>query len=432
MSMLELVIWSMAAGAMGLVLLFNLAELVSVGSAAILRGVSYHLLSIAFVVLLSGLAQALWPAPPDLLQVAQVLIGPFTNALGNYWARGWLSAQQRDSLLNAALRLATWVPPAAGLVCLTLPQAQQLPASAAICLLNSALGCWLMLRGFLLGDRLALGMAVATGLGLPAIGGLYALASGVSDLGPALQALVALCVVLSNSLVAVMIWLRRHPHVLARSEAADPLLRDPLTNLHSSVALVQRLIKAQRRRRRTRRDGAVIAVVVFDIERVVAQAGSAGANQLFVAIASRIQRQVGVMNPVGRYWDRCFVSVVEAIHSPAWLRTVGLRVSVSLRRPIEVTGLDGRRLELRADIGVGVVHLSSAQKPVEDILHDAQRMAEAARRMRSRAATMNPGTREVVPIEEANLGPSRQRHPHPHPNLVPHAVPAVVQRPTRS
>ncbi len=246
-----------------------------------------------------------------------------------------------------------------------------------------------------------------------------------------MQALAALCMVLANSLVAVMIWLRRHPHVLARSEAADPLLRDPLTNLHSGVVLVQRLIKAQRRRRRTRRDGAVIAVVVFDVERVIAQAGSAGANQLFQAIAGRIQRQVGVMNPVGRYWDRCFVSVVEAIHSPTWLRTIGLRVAASLRHPIEVTGLDGRRLELRADIGVGVVHLSPAQVPVEDILHDAQRMAEAARRMRSRAATMNPGTREVVPVEEANLGPGRPRHVRAQPHLVPHAVPAAAQRPLR-
>ncbi|MBA2674658.1 hypothetical protein [Ramlibacter sp.] len=175
MSMLELVIWSMAAGAMGLVFLFNLAELLSVGSAAILRGLGYHLLSIAFVMLLSGLAQALWPSTQEVLQVAQVLIGPLANGLGNHWARGWLSARQRDSLMDAALRLATWVQPAAGLGCLVLPQAQQLPAAAAVCLLNSALGCWLMLRGFLLGDRLALGMAVATGLTIPAIGGLYAL-----------------------------------------------------------------------------------------------------------------------------------------------------------------------------------------------------------------------------------------------------------------
>jgi len=52
----------------------------------------------------------------------------------------------------------------------------------------------------------------------------------------------------------------------------------------------------------------------------------------------------------------------------------------------------------------------SGPADVEDILHDAQRMAEAARGMRSRAAILDSATGEVVPVEEANLGPRRQRH----------------------
>ena len=83
-----------------------------------------------------------------------------------------------------------------------------------------------------------------------------------------------------------------------------------------------------------------------------------------------------MVNPVGRYYDRCFVSLVETIHSPAWLRTLGLRVASSLRRPMEVATANGR-VEVKVDIGVGVVHLSRDAAPVEDILHDAQRMAEA-------------------------------------------------------
>jgi hypothetical protein len=127
-------------------------------------------------------------------------------------------------------------------------------------------------------------------------------------------------------------------------------------------------------------------------------------------MATRIQRQVGVVNPVGRYYDRCFVSLVETIPSPLWLRTLGLRVASSLRRPVEITTASGERIEVKVDIGVGVVHLSRRRAAVEDILHDAQRMAEAGRRMRSRAAMLDPGSGEVVAVERANLGPRRRGH----------------------
>jgi len=76
---------------------------------------------------------------------------------------------------------------------------------------------------------------------------------------------------------------------------------------------------------------------------------------------------------------------------------------------------------------VGVVHLTSEPADVEDILHDAQRMAEAARGMRSRAAMLDPHTGELVPVEHANLGPRR----HGHPGMVPHARPTTPTTPAR-
>ena len=51
-----------------------------------------------------------------------------------------------------------------------------------------------------------------------------------------------------------------------------------------------------------------------------------------------------------------------------------------------------------------MVHLTRDHADVEDILHDAQRMAEAARGMRSRAAILDPATGDVVPVEQAKLG----------------------------
>jgi GGDEF domain-containing protein len=419
MSALELMIWSMAAGVIAAVVVVGIIDLAVVRTAGAAQGLVYHLTALLFVILLSGIPQAVQPQTSlHVLHTAQVLIGPLCSSLGNYWIRGWLAAHQRDRTMAWTLGVSAAVTPLAGLLCFTLPFSQQLPAAALICLVNSGLVLWLGVRGFLLGDRLALGIAAACVLMLPAIAGLYAMAMGVPGIGAGMQGLLALSAAGCTAVIGLMLWQRNRHERHARSE--DPVTSrfDPITKLYSSLSLVQKLIKAQRRRKRTRRDGAVLAVMIFDTEPLLAQHGPGGLNEIYIHIAHRIQRQVGVVNPVGRYYDRCFVSLVETIHSPAWLRTLGLRVASSLRRPMEITSRDGHKVDVRADIGVGVVHLTRQPADVEDLLHDAQRMAVAARDMRSRAAILDSGSGEVVPVEQASLGPRR----HGHPNLVPHAL----------
>lgn len=421
MSALELMIWSMAVGAMGAVVAVGLTDLALVRSTGAAQGLAYHLCALAFVLLLSGVLEEVAPAlDPRALHLAQVLVGPLCSALGNFWIRGWLSAHQRDRFMSVSLQVSALLTPLLAIACLALPLDQQLPAAAALCLTNSVLVFWLGLRGWLLGDRLALGIAMGCLLMLPALAGLYALAMGVPGIGPGLQALFALCAALCTAIIGMMLWQRNRHERRVRPGEATPSQLDPVTKLYSGISLVKKLIKAQRRRRRTRRDGAVLAIMVFDTDRVLAQAGAGGLNQLFIHVATRIQRQVGVVNPVGHYYDRCFITLVETIHSPAWLRTLGLRVASSLRRPFEIQGQDGQCIELRADIGVGVVHLTSDPADVEDILHDAQRMAEAARTTRSRTAMLDPQSGQVVPVEQANLGPRR----HGNRSQVPHVLKA--------
>ncbi|GAB2599474.1 hypothetical protein GCM10027034_35630 [Ramlibacter solisilvae] len=403
-------IWSLALGAIAAMAVARLLEAMTNPSQSRLQGIAYHLTVFLFVLVESGLASHAAPVNPRLLLPAQVLAGPVCVGLSNFWIRGWLNAAQRDRLMSAWLRVTAIVLPLGGLACLALPAGQQLPAAAALSLLGGTVTCWLTVRAGLLGDRLAPLMAAGCLLTLPAIAGLYAMALHL-PLGLAAQVLVAACAALSNGLTGQALWQRdRHLWRSWRTDPGAPRL-DPVTRLASGAAVVRRLLKAQRRRRRSRRDGAALAIVVFDVERLAAQAGTAGVNELFVVLASRIQRQLGVVNPVGRYYDCCFVSLVETIHSPGWLRTLGLRVATSVRRPVRVTAADGQPLELQPDVGVGVVHLNAwSASEVEDILHDAQRMAAAARAMRSRAATMDPATGEVVPVEQAQLGPRRRGH----------------------
>jgi hypothetical protein len=110
---------------------------------------------------------------------------------------------------------------------------------------------------------------------------------------------------------------------------------------------------------------------------------------------------------VGRYWDRCFVALVESIPARPALRTLGLRVAASMRQPVEVTGRDGEPVRVRVDAGVGVVHLPPGHPEVEDVLDVAQRLAEAARALPARAAMVDPLSGAVVPVEQAQLEAQR-------------------------
>ncbi len=413
MSAQELTIWSMALGAIAAVALARVADLVARPSVSQAQGVAYHTAVFLLVLILSGVGRQVAPGTdPELMQVARVLAGPVCVGLSDLWIRSWLNAAQRDHTMSAALRGSALLLPLAGLACLALPRGQQLPAAAGISLFGGLLTLWLTARAWRLGDPLAGVMTLGCLLTLPAIAGLYAIAMELPGLGLSLHGAVALCSALCNGFTGLVLWRRDRHERRTRIGHDTPLQFDPVTQLHSGASLVHKLIKAQRRRRHTRRDGAVLAIVVFDVERIVEQAGAAGVNEMFVCMASRIQRQVGVINLVGRYYDRCFVSLVETIQSPAWLRTLGLRVATSLRRPMELTSRSGHRVEITADVGIGVVHLLPGAAAVEDILHDAQRMAEAARAMRSRAAIRDPSTGRAIPVEQADLGGRRRNRAH--------------------
>jgi GGDEF domain-containing protein len=404
----ELAIWSMALGAIAAVALARAADLLARPTLSQAQGVAYHVIVFLLVLIESGVAARLGPAADaGPMQTAQVLAGPLCVGLSNLWIHSWLGAAQRDGLMSWLLRTSGLALPAAGLACLALPAALQLPAAAMLSLAGGVLTAWLTVRAALMGDRLAPVMAAGCLLTLPAIAGLYALAMNLSGIGLEVHAALALCAAGSNGLTGFSLWRRDRHHWRARAEGIPSPRFDPVTKLQGGASLVHKLIKAERRRARTGRNGALLAVLVFDVDRVAAQAGPAGVNEMFICIASRIQRQVGVVNPVCRYYERCFVSLVESIQSRSWLRTLGLKVAASLRRPMQVMSASGERIEITADIGVGVVHLSRGTSAVEDILDEAQRMAQAARGMRSRAAIFDPAAGRILPVEQADLGPRR-------------------------
>ena len=409
MSALTLMVWSMALGAIAAVAAARAADLLARPGAIQLRSLGFHLSVFLLVLVESGVLQHALRPGAERLRVLQVLAGPVCLGVANFWIHGWLAAAERDRLMAGALRLSALALPALGFAILGLRAEAQLPAAALLSLAGSGLTCWATFRAWTIGDRLALLMALGCLLTLPAIAGLYALAMRVGHWNLAGHAGVALAATLSNGLTGHVLWRRARRSWRTRETGSVPAI-DPVTKVHSSQALVQQLVAAQRRRRRTGRDGALLAVTVFDTERITALYGAHALNEAWMALATRIQRQIGVVNPVGRYWDRCFVALVETIPERAWLRTIGLRLAAALRQPLEVTGRDGDPVRVRIEFGVGLVLLGPAGGEVEDVLHDVQRLAEAARGMRSGAATADPASGAVVAVEEAQF--ERRRRPH--------------------
>lgn len=411
MSAVEIMTWSLALGAIAAVALVRAVDLAVRPSVSRAHSAAFHLTVFAFVAILSGLPGVLVPSlSPAVLHAAQIAAGPACVGLSALWIGGWLNARHRERMMARTLRLAALLTPLAGLSCFTLPQALQLPAAAAVSLLGSSVTLWLIWRASLMGDRLAPLMAWGCLLTLPAIAGLYATAMKLDAATPAWQGLFALCAAVSNALTGFVLWRRDRHDWRARQEYRISHY-DPVTRLHTGITLGQKLIKAQLRRRRMKRDGAVLAVRVFNADSVAAQAGPRGAQEMFIGLAARIQRQVGVVNPVGRYHDGCFVCLVETIDAAAWLRTLGLRLACSLRRPMEVGTASGQLLQIHPDIGVGVVHLTDPHDDLDAVLYDAETMAALAHRTPSRTAMLDPATGAVVPLEQAQLGLRRAVHP---------------------
>ncbi|RZJ01106.1 MAG: hypothetical protein EOO54_27135, partial [Haliea sp.] len=104
MRALELVIWSMALGAIAAVGLARVASLAMRPSVSQALAVAYHAVVFLVVALLCGLLTSLLPRlGGEPIHVAQVLAGPLIVALANFWIRGWLSAPMRDRITSTAL-----------------------------------------------------------------------------------------------------------------------------------------------------------------------------------------------------------------------------------------------------------------------------------------------------------------------------------------
>jgi GGDEF domain-containing protein len=406
MSAAEIIMWSVATGAMAMVVFVGLFDALVTRTMAAFQLLVYLIGCALVVSLLGGLPDALCdPAWPDCriwLLDAEVLMAPLCGALGCYGLSQWLYASRRDRTIRVALEIMTVSALVGGPLCLLLPPTFRLPTSAALSITTMAFALWLTVRAAQRGDSLAWGLASGFLLALPAQIGLYQIALAGSRPSLGLQASVAIASIVSTGLTGLVIWRRtRQIRHLYQSRVPD---RDPVSGLLNGLTMLQKIIASQLNRRRNGGDGALMAVMLFNPEQLLSQIGHTGLNELYTELALRTRRHTGIINPAGRYYDRCFLVLFETMHSPLWLAKVSLRTAASLRVPIELTSLAGEKILVRADVGIGIIHVAEGARNVDELVHEAQAVATVARSLPSRAALLDPRTGRAVAAETAQLG----------------------------
>jgi GGDEF domain-containing protein len=385
-----------------------------------------------FVAACSGLLATFIPALPlKAVQVFTLATGPVAACAGTLGLMQFLRAHQHDQFVQRGLTVIGLVSGAALLGLLWPNYTRALEWTALVVLLCAVASFWLVLRSALLGDRFAWPMAAATAAMVFGVAGLYAVALHAIDNNVALQALAAISVVgyLVGCLVAV--WRRNSEFLRMRRAMSMHREKDLLTQLWTGAALIKRVEQTIARARRNRQETAIFCVEIFNAPQLRQELGNNALEQVIYSIAARVRQSVGASTEVGRYDDNSFVVIVESVKRPSVLRTIGLRLSVAVRKPYMLNPYSTSPREFKADMGVGIARIPATRDPrggwssrssrthkpssadtsflsdsaglSQESMHDASKLAKKSRAFNSRVAIMDAYSRKAMAVEEVEL-----------------------------
>jgi hypothetical protein len=313
------------------------------------RALAYHLSVFLLVLVDSGVLRS-WPRPSrSTCACCRCWPGRCAWGLSNFWIQAWL-APPSATADGRALRLCAVALPAGGWPrwrCRTTCSCRRRALVAA----GRRPDLLAHLPRLAMGDRWRSPWPPAALLTLPALAGLYALAMQPGP-GPRAAGRAGPGRGPSNALTGHVLWRRaRAPGARARPARRADRPGHPGPQQHGAGAAPA---GGQKRRRRTGREGALLAVTVFDAGTHRHRRRQRGRERGVDDPGRPHPAPVGFVNPVGRYWDRCFVALVETVPR-ALAAHPGPAPAAALRQPIEVTGRDGEPVQVRVDFGVGVV-----------------------------------------------------------------------------
>ncbi len=382
MSVVELVVWSAMAGAVGVLCLVALGDCLVQRTADTARGLAFVSMMGGAAVLLSGLPEQVWPwLDPLAMLPFQVTVGPLSGALALGYLGAWLEAGRSEPWIRRALWLGSvlLVAASAGLALVALLEEgrharQVLAWSGVTNLAMVALGLVVSVRGATLGDRLARWMVVACACLGVAVVGLYAKVLGVPGLGVFAWLGTALFAV-AYFLIVIALTIQRNREVRRlRQIAAGLSAQDYAIPMPQGSLLIPRVADAMWRSRRLERPCVVAALVVRNLYELGEQAGQGFEARILAVLAARVRRQVGFRNVVGLYHPRCFVLAVSSGQDPrrgellveTLLQSVCERVSV---------GSTDQHFDFWPLVGVGVVNVTHSPMDALAAIDRAEQLA---------------------------------------------------------
>ena len=418
MSSIEIVIWSACLG-----VYFSYA-LLSVFYAAVYR--RPQVLSIAgtiamsfgVIFLASGVGQVVFPQLSQQTNAAMLLvIFPLGASISTYGLRSFLRAEYRDRVIDYGTSGAALVAALSIFAVLWRESPEAMEIQAIVVILVSLVSLWLTARAWLSGDPFALPMLLACVVLVFAISGLYATALQMPIMTPGMQALAAfLCVV--YVVIGFQVLRRRHANkVRMMRRLAMSSDKDLLTQLWTGAALVRKIDEAIVRAKRQRKELTVLAIDFSNALSAKQIHGAQGLEQVIYTMAMRINHLCS-NDLVGRYGNHGFVVVLESARNLRFLRSLGLRMAVNLRRPYAIDpDSDGDLFS--AELGIGIARLPSnwggkaspsgnntemgqydSLSVAQDILHDAFELALSAKQFRSRVAIVDDSTKAIIALEK--------------------------------
>ena len=417
-SSIEIAIWSACLG-----VYFSYA-LLSVFYAAVYR--RPQVLSIAgtiamsfgVIFLASGVGQVVFPQLSQQTSAAMLLvIFPLGASISTYGLRSFLRAEYRDRVIDYGTSGAALVAALSIFAVLWRESPEAMEIQAIVVILVSLVSLWLTARAWLSGDPFALPMLLACMVLVFAISGLYATALQMPIMTPGMQALAAfLCVV--YVVIGFQVLRRRHANkVRMMRRLAMSSDKDLLTQLWTGAALVRKIDEAIVRAKRQRKELTVLAIDFSNALSAKQVHGAQGLEQVIYTMAMRINHLCS-NDLVGRYGNHGFVVVLESARNLRFLRSLGLRMAVNLRRPYAIDpDSDGDLFS--AELGIGIARLPSnwggkaspsgnntemgqydSLSVAQDILHDAFELALSAKQFRSRVAIVDESTKAIIALEK--------------------------------
>jgi GGDEF domain-containing protein len=422
LTQLEIVLWSGCLGIYASYACLSLFYAIYNRAWSGLQTVLFVTFCAAFVLFGSGLGQQLWSLKNADNTLLVMLSGPLAGAYASLGLRNFLRAEQRDALVDKGMLGVVFVCAASWLALLWPDRQLGLEMAALGCVGASLIAFWLTLRAWLLGDRFALPMALASAAMTFAVLGLFGVSLKAIADNLVLQSAVALMAAF-YVVVVCHTMKRRHADYRRMSRALSMSReKDLLTQVWTGVALIRKVDESIARARRNRKEMAVMCVEIYNTALLRQEHGNNGLEQVIYGMAARIRKASGSVAAVGRYSDTSFVIVLDSVKQPGSLRTIGLRLATAVRRPYILNAFSSDPREFKGDVGVGVARVAAGREArkrdlntsyagefdsfsmAQDVLHEAAELAVASKKFSSRAAILDSYSRKSVALEAAELG----------------------------